>query len=102
MNQNHLTGSFLLSLGLLLSSCSNTIPLTNYYDNNDPNEYSIKVTTLSTVKAVPLKYVYHFKQKEFRNYSFPIYIQASSDKTQKQIFTLQGKARKSESVLRLS
>lgn len=63
-----------------------------YYDNNDPNEYSIKVTTLNTVKAVPPKYVYHFKQKEFKNYSFPIYIQASSDKTHQQIFALQEKA----------
>ncbi|TXD96132.1 hypothetical protein ES754_10875 [Psychrobacter frigidicola] len=63
-----------------------------YYDNNDTDEYSIKVTTLNTVKAVPPKYVYHFKQKEFRNYSFPIYIQASSDKTQEQIFALQEKA----------
>ena len=63
-----------------------------YYDNNDPNEYAIKVTTLSTVKAVPPKYVYHFKQKEFKDYSFPIYIQASSDKTHQQIFALQEKA----------
>ena len=63
-----------------------------YYDNNDSNEYAIKVTTLSTVKAVPPKYVYHFKQKEFKDYSFPIYIQASSDKTHQQIFALQEKA----------
>ncbi len=64
-----------------------------YYDNNDPDEFSIKVTTLSTVKAIPPKYVYHFKQKEFKSYSFPIYIQASSDKTHEQIFALQEKAR---------
>lgn len=63
-----------------------------YYDNHDPNEYSIKVTTLNTVTAVPPRYVYHFKQKGFDNYSFPIYIQASSDKTQEQIFALQEKA----------
>ncbi len=63
-----------------------------YYDNNDPDEFSIKVTTLNTVKVVPPKYVYHFKQKEFKSYSFPIYIQASSDKTHQQIFALQEKA----------
>ena len=63
-----------------------------YYDNNDPDEFSIKVTTLKTVKVVPPKYVYHFKQKEFKSYSFPIYIQASSDKTHQQIFALQEKA----------
>ena len=63
-----------------------------YYDNNDPDEFSIKVTTLTKVKAVPPKYVYHFKQKEFENYSFPIYIQATSDKTHQQIVALQGKA----------
>ncbi|WP_201528304.1 hypothetical protein [Psychrobacter frigidicola] len=63
-----------------------------YYDNNDPDEFSIKVTTLSTVKAIPPKYVYHFKQKEFKSYSFPIYIQASSDKAHQQIFALQEKA----------
>lgn len=63
-----------------------------YYDNNDPDEFSIKVTTLTKVKAVPPKYVYHFKQKEFENYSFPIYIQAISDKTHQQILALQEKA----------
>lgn len=63
-----------------------------YYDNNDSNEFAIKVTTLNTVKAIPPKYVYHFKQKEFKSYSFPIYIQANSDKTHQQIFALQEKA----------
>ncbi|KAA0913187.1 hypothetical protein [Psychrobacter sp. ANT_WB68] len=63
-----------------------------YYENTDPNEFAIKVTTLNTVKAVPSKYVYHFKQQEFKNYSLPIYIQANSDKTHKQIFALQEKA----------
>ena len=63
-----------------------------YYDNNDPDEFSIKVTTLTKVKAVPPKYVYHFKQKEFENYSFPIYIQAISDKTHQLILAIQEKA----------
>ena len=63
-----------------------------YYENTDPNEFAIKVTTLNTVKAVPSKYVYHFKQKEFKSYSLPIYIQANSDKTHQQIFALQEKA----------
>ena len=63
-----------------------------YYDNNDPDEFSIKVTTSTKVKAVPPKYVYHFKQKEFEKYSFPIYIQATSDKTHQQIVALQEKA----------
>lgn len=63
-----------------------------YYDNHDPNEYALKVTTLNTVQAVPSKYVYHFKQKGFDNYAFPIHIQANSDKTQEQILALQEKA----------
>lgn len=63
-----------------------------YYDNNDLNEFSLKVITLTSVQAIPPKYIYHFKQKKFNNYSLPIYIQASSDKTQEQIFALQEKA----------
>ncbi|MFZ2842943.1 hypothetical protein [Psychrobacter sp.] len=63
-----------------------------YYDNNDPNEFSIKMTTLTTVEAVPPKYVYRFKQKEFKDYSLPIYIQADSDKNEQQILALQQKA----------
>jgi hypothetical protein len=50
------------------------------------------VTTLTKVKAVPPKYVYHFKQKEFENYSFPIYIQAISDKMRQLIVAIQEKA----------
>lgn len=63
-----------------------------YYDNNDPDEFSIRVTTLTKVKAVPPKYVYHFKQKEFENYSFPIYIQTISDKMRQLIVAIQEKA----------
>lgn len=63
-----------------------------YYDNNNPNEFSIKITTLTSVKAIPSKFVYHFKQDEFNRFSIPIYIQASSDKTQQQIVALQEKA----------
>ncbi len=48
-----------------------------YYDNNDPNEYAIKVTTLTTIKAVSPKYIYHFKQDAFKKYSIAIYIQTS-------------------------
>ena len=62
-----------------------------YYDNNDPDEFSIRVTTLTKVKAVPPKYVYHFKQKKFENYSFPIYIQAISEKTHQLIVAIQEK-----------
>lgn len=63
-----------------------------YYDNHNPNEYSIKFTTLTSVNAVPPKFVYHFKQKKFQEFAFPIYIQASSDKSQAQILALQEKA----------
>ena len=63
-----------------------------YYENNDSNEFAIKLTTLITVEAIPPKYIYHFKQSEFKDYSIPIYIQATSDKTQQQISALQEKA----------
>ncbi|WP_201586888.1 hypothetical protein [Psychrobacter jeotgali] len=63
-----------------------------YYENNNPNEFSIKITTLTSVQAIPSKFVYHFKQDEFNRFSIPIYIQASSDKSQQQIFALQEKA----------
>lgn len=63
-----------------------------YYDNNNSNEFSIKITTLTSVKAIPSKFVYHFKQDEFNRFSIPIYIQASSDKSQQQIIALQEKA----------
>ena len=63
-----------------------------YYENNNPNEFSIKITTLTSVQAIPSKFVYHFKQDEFNRFSIPIYIQASSDKSQQQIMALQEKA----------
>lgn len=63
-----------------------------YYEINNLDEFAIKLTTLTTVEAIPPKYIYHFKQKEFKDYSLPIYIQASSDKTETQILALQEQA----------
>lgn len=63
-----------------------------YYDNNNPNEYSVNFITLKTVQAEPLKYVYQFKHKDYQYYSFPIYIKPSSNATQPQILALQEKA----------
>lgn len=63
-----------------------------YYDNNNPNEYSVNFITLNTVKADPAKFVYQFKHKDFQYFSLPIYIKPTSTATQAQIFALQEKA----------